>query len=42
MSRGVLYHHSRSKAELTAAVVQSHYERWDDRTGRVQIGNYHR
>jgi AcrR family transcriptional regulator len=36
MSRGVLYHHFRSKAELTEAVVQSHYERWDDLTNRVR------
>lgn len=36
MSRGVLYHHFRSKAVLTEAVVQSHYERWDELTSRVR------
>jgi AcrR family transcriptional regulator len=36
MSRGVLYHHFRSKAVLTEAVVQSHYERWDELTDRVR------
>ena len=29
MSRGALYHHFQSKATLTEAVVESHYERWD-------------
>jgi AcrR family transcriptional regulator len=35
MSRGVLYHHFRSKAVLTEAVVESHYERWAELTDRV-------
>jgi AcrR family transcriptional regulator len=36
MSRGALYHHFPSKAALTEAVVQSHYERWDELTARIQ------
>jgi len=36
MSRGALYHHFPSKAVLTQAVVQSHYERWGELTTRIQ------
>ena len=36
MSRGALYHHFQSKAMLTEAVVQSHYERWDELVTHVQ------
>lgn len=36
MTRGVLYHHFPSKAALTEAVVQSHYDRWERLSNSVQ------
>ena len=36
LSRGALYHHFQSKATLAEAVVESHYERWDELAARMQ------